>query len=693
MVFFMSSVPPSIVDLWHHVVKEIRFHDEQYFQKDAPLISDEEYDALVERLKELEKEYPALKTMESPEENVGYDPTGGDLPTVEHIYPLFSLEKVLNGEQLEAFFSRAHRFLSLSQDVVMPWMGELKMDGLTIVLRYENGSLVRGSTRGNGTLGEDITSHVKNIPCIPHTISPLENVPSVMEIQGEAFMTYAAFQEMNEERERNGLPLFANSRNAAAGSLRQLDPSMVGKRKIHFVAHGVNPPIGKSYVDAVELFEKWGMPTPEKKLCHTLEACKEYVAHVEQKRAELPYAIDGIVFKLTEWQWRTRLGHSAKAPRYAVAYKFLPPESETLLEDIGIQVGRTGILTPVAFLKPVLVGGALISKASLHNEDEVRRKDVRKGDIVLVQRAGDVIPQVVRVVKREHTNPPFCFPTECPVCHGEVFRAPGKSVWRCMSGMTCAVQRVWRVRHFVSRDAMNLEGLGKKRLTLLYEKNFVQTPLDLFTLSQKREALCALPGWGSLLVENILEEIRQKSHLSFERFLYGLGIPTIGKSIAVLLAQHYETPEKLMDAMEASLGSDTVEDIGDIEGVGPTIVQELMLFFHNPQQRQMVHDILSFLTIVPAAPSRASSTVESPFRGKRVVFTGKLHKITRAEAKNAAEFLGAKVMSSISSSTDFVIVGEDAGKKLQEAHAHGCTIVQEEEWMGYLTPFLDFAKG
>lgn len=682
----MSSLTPSVTKLWQELVKEIRFHDEQYFQKDTPVITDEEYDALVERLKALERKYPALKTEESPEEKVGYDPLE-TLPTVQHIFPLFSLEKVLNVKQLGDFFSKTRRFLNISEDLPMQWMGELKVDGLTIVLRYENGILTRGSTRGNGTVGEDITSHVKNIPCIPHKIFPTENMPSVIEIQGEAFMTYSAFEEINREREEEGFPPFANPRNAASGSLRQLDPEMVGKRKIHFVAHGVNPAIGKNYLDAVDFFEQWGIPTIQKNLCDTWEACEEYVEYVGKGRKDLPYAIDGIVFKLIDWKWRARLGHSAKAPRYAVAYKFLSPESETLLEDICIQVGRTGILTPVALLKPVLVGGAFISKASLHNEDEVRRKDIRKGDTVLVQRAGDVIPQVVGVVKRDHNNPPFLFPTECPVCHGEILRVYGKSVWRCISGMTCAAQMIWRVRHFVSRDAMNLEGLGKKRLAVLYEKNFVHTPLDLFTLFQKKEDLCSLPGWGALLVENILEEIQEKSHLSFERFLYGLGIPTVGKSIALLLAQHYETPEKWIRAMDEAIVHGVAEDIRDIEGIGPIIVQELMLFFSNPQQRKMLQDILSLMTITPF--SQLHAVTGCKFQGKKIVFTGKLREITRAEAKNIAELLGAKVMSSVSPQTDFVVVGEDAGKKLEQANSYGCTILQEKEWTAHITAFLN----
>jgi DNA ligase (NAD+) len=661
---------------WLELAEKIRFYDEAYYQKGVSLISDEAYDALRARLLSLEKQHPFLKTSSSPSETIGAPPTEKVSP---HLSPVYSLDNIFDQQQLAAFLEKVSRFLALEGP--MTWVGEPKIDGLTIVLRYQDGQLVRGATRGDGTSGEDITPNVMTLASLPLSV-PKEALPPLIELRGEVFISKDQFALLNQQRQKEGLPAFANPRNAAAGSLRQLEASVTASRCLSYILHGFSHPLGPTYTESMRRLKELGFETqPLATVCSTEEEMALYVQKISEIRDTLGYEVDGTVFKLDRIEWQERLGHSARAPRFAMAYKFAAPQGVTRIEAIEIQVGRTGSLTPVAHLSPVEVGGVTITRASLHNADEIARKDIRIGDTVLIERAGDVIPQVCEVLHqyRPQGTLPYRFPQSCPVCGGPVVREEGYAVQKCVS-LHCKAKAIWRLRHCVSRKAFDIEGLGPRHLTFLYEKGWVLHPEDLFLLKRYREELKALEGWGEKSVETLLATIESKRTLSLDRFLYALGIPQIGETTARTLASYYETLEGFQNALFLCQQSDTenLAVLSSINSIGPSIVEEMLLFF----QQYDISKLLSHLTVLPF--SRPSAPTDSPLFGKTVVFTGTLQHMTRSEAKQWAETLGAKVTHTLSSHTDYVIVGQEAGSKKAKALALGVTLLEEKEWLSFL---------
>lgn len=665
----------------------LRHHNGLYFEEDAPEISDAAYDALQQRLKALEAAFPELVTADSPSQTVGA-PLGGRLKKVRHVAALFSLDNAFETQDVVDFLTRIQRFLGLPADTPIALMAEPKIDGLSVALRYEKGILRQAATRGNGVEGEDVTANIRTLPHIPPTLQG-KNWPDLLEIRGEVYMTYADFAALNQAREAGGEPLFANPRNGAAGSLRQLDPHITAQRSLHFFAHGF---AGASfsetatYAEVMNRLQEGGIPlNPLGKLCPTLEEALAFYQDLQNKRASLAYAIDGVVYKVNRLDWQARLGFSARAPRFALAHKFQAAQAETSIEAIHIQVGRTGTLTPVAFLHPVTIGGVVVSRASLHNEDEIRRKDVRVGDTVLVQRAGDVIPQIVQVIldKRPLEAQPFHFPEHCPVCGSHGLRLEGEVARKCVGGLICPAQAVWRLRHFVSKAAFNIEGLGHKHLEHFYQEGLLHAPVDLFTLeSRDRDSLTPLrgrEGWGELSARNLFQAIQARRHISLERFIYALGIPQIGSATARLLAFHYGTAEAWIAAMRAAAdeaGSAYLE-LTSIEGIGPRVAKDLVAFFQEPGNQEVV---LGLLAMVQVEAAVSPATQDSLFSGKTLVFTGSLVSMTRAEAKAKAESLGAKVATSVSVKTDFLIAGDKAGSKKAEAQRLGVKVIDEETW-------------
>lgn len=672
------KIPPDILERWHYLIREIEKHNRLYYQLDAPEISDQEYDTLKDELDNLEDTYPQLATKDSPTHHIGATPT---FRSVSHLFPVYSLEKVTSQEEVVKFVQKILRFLALSYDNQLTWVAEPKIDGLTIILQYRDGKLTRAATRGNGTQGEEVTTNILTIPSIPLTLKG-KGWPAMMEVRGEIYMNIKDFNTLNHQRQQQGESTFVNARNAAAGSLRQLDWQVTAQRPLLFMAHGASyqtwSPNPLHYTYMMAQLESWGLPIqPLMKTCTSVEEIQEYFQNLSADRHQLGYEIDGVVYKLDDFSYQERLGHSARAPRYAMAYKFSATEATTIIEDIQIQVGRTGTLTPVAHLSPVFVGGVTVSRASLHNADEIARKDIRIGDTVIIQRAGDVIPQVLRVVKkkRPHTAQPFLFPSHCPVCHSPVRTKPGQVAVQCTGGLLCPAQGIWRLRHFVSRDAFNIEGLGPKHIATLYEKKLVLDPIDLFLLT--REDLSHLPGWGARSADNVVSEIQAKKKISLDRFIYALGIPHVGLSTAKLMAVSYKTVEKWI-AQGQENESLAHHQLSHIQGIGQETAAEVSHFLTS--QYHWIQKLLRHVQVIPYEPTQTASLLN----GKSVVFTGTLETMTRAEAKTRAESAGAKVMSHISSSVDYVIVGAEAGKKKKEAEILGLVILTESQFQNLL---------
>lgn len=669
------------------LVAKIRHHDKLYYQKDNPEISDADYDALRRELEAIESDHPEFITPDSPTQTVGAKTENG-FRKVKHAVPMLSLANAFEDQDVQDFLDRIRKFLNLPSSETLEIVAEPKIDGLSCSLRYENGKLVLAATRGDGTEGEDITRNVRTIADVPQTLKG--NPPDILEVRGEVYMRRDEFKKLNERQELVGKPVFANPRNAAAGSVRQLDPAITAERPLHFFGYALGETSGEiadSQWGVRKALHSYGFAEAEpSRLCHTVDDILSYYRDVEEERATLAYEIDGVVYKLNRLDWQERLGFVSRAPRWAIAHKFPAEKAITILKAIDIQVGRTGVLTPVARLEPISVGGVVVSNATLHNADEIERKDVRVGDHVVIQRAGDVIPQVVEVVldKRKGNPPKFDFPTECPICHSKAIREEGEVAVRCTGGLICDAQAVERLKHFVSRLAFDIEGLGDKIIQEFWDEKIVRTPGDIFRLETINAGL-DIPlqerdGWGEKSVENLLRSIAQRRMIGFERFIYALGIRQVGEVTAKKLAAHYATLADLRQAMKQALepDSDSLRDLLNIQDVGPSVAADVIAFFNEPHNETVLDDLADVLTIVAYEVPKAGN---SPVAGKIVVFTGTLTSFSRDEAKARAEQLGAKVGSSVSKKTDYLVAGEDAGSKLAKARELGVTVLSEQEWL------------
>lgn len=668
------------------LASEIAAHDTAYHQKDDPEISDAEYDDLRKRNDAIEQQFPKLIRADSPNKAVGAAPARG-FNKITHAVPMLSLGNAFADEDVSDFVDGLRRFLKLNQDENIEFTAEPKIDGVSFSARYEKGKLALVATRGDGTVGEDITANIKTIKELPQTLKG--EVPSLIEVRGEVYMTKDDFAAMNEAQEEKGAKVFANPRNAAAGSLRQLDPAVTAERPLKVFCYAYGALEGASWEthwDFLIQLERWKFPVNERAtLCATVEEMLDAYRKLGEERAGLPYDIDGIVYKVNRKDLQTRLGFVSRAPRWAIAHKYSAEKAETVLEKIEIQVGRTGVLTPVAHLKPVNVGGVLVSRATLHNEDEIARKDIREGDAVRIQRAGDVIPQVVEVIagKRPKSSTPYVFPDRCPVCDSHAVREEGEVARRCTGGLICAAQAVQRLKHFVSRDAFDIEGLGGKHIEAFFADGTITNPADVFTLADRDKPsltpLRAREGWGPKSAENLFASINARRTISLERFIYALGIPQIGQATARLLAQSYGTYAAWRDAMIAAhdTESDAYKDLVNIEQIGGSVANDLVAFFAEGHNLEVLSALTAQITIETA---KRPDNNTSPIAGKTIVFTGTLESMSRGEAKAQAQSLGAKVAGSVSKKTDLVVAGPGAGSKLKDAETHGVRVMTEAEY-------------
>lgn len=653
--------------------EKIRYHNYRYYVLDAPEISDAKYDRLFRQLVELEQAHPELITPDSPTQRVGAKPQEA-FAQVTHRQPMLSLENAFGRQELVDFDARLKRYLNLRSAI--EYTAEPKIDGLAVELVYENGRLAVASTRGDGYVGEDVTLNIKTILAVPLTLmEPKEGppVPELLEVRGEVYMEIEAFQELNRERIKKDLPPFANPRNAAAGSVRQLDPKVTAKRPLNMFCYGVGEVRGANFETQMEMMltlQKWGLRVNRQyiRLCKTIDEAVNYCGQLEEMRETFPYEIDGAVIKVNSMELQRRLGEKARSPRWAMAYKFKPTQETTRLLRIDVQVGRTGVLTPVAHLEPVEVGGVVVKRATLHNEDEIQKKDIREGDIVLVQRAGDVIPEVLMpiVSKRTGKEKQFVMPKNCPVCGAKVVRKPGEVASRCPNP-NCPAQVKEALKHFVSKGAMNIEGLGDKLITQLIEKGLVEEPADLYELT--KEDFLKLDKVADKAATNLIQAIEDSKKTTLAKFIYGLGIRHVGEHIASVLANHFGSINELQNASE--------EELLAIDEIGPEIAQSIVSYFQDEENRRQLKRLLES-GIELQAPARMA---ESPIAGKTFVLTGSLASMTRSEAKEIIEKLGGKVSSSVSSGTDYLVVGESPGSKLAKAREKGVSILTEEEFL------------
>jgi DNA ligase (NAD+) len=659
---------------------EIAKYDRAYYERDAPLVSDAEYDALRRRNDAIEARFPHLIRADSPSRRIAPGPAGG-FAKVRHIVPMLSLDNVFDAADFAEFCDRIRRFLGL-RDEQLTFVGEPKIDGLSISLTYEGGKFVRGATRGDGAEGEDVTANLMTLSAVPRSLKG--HAPARIEIRGEVFMTKADFLTLNAAQEKAGQRLFANPRNAAAGSLRQLDASITAGRRLSMFAYAMGETtehVADTHWQYLERLRHWGFTVnPLSRRLASEQDAATFQAEMAGERAALPYDIDGVVYKLDDLAWERRLGFVGRAPRWAIAWKFPAEQATTVLEGIDIQVGRTGALTPVARLEPVNVGGVLVRNATLHNEDEIARKDVRIGDTVVLQRAGDVIPQIVSVVleKRPKGAKKYVFPDHCPVCGSAALRPPGEAVRRCTGGLICAAQVEERLIHFVSRHAFDIEGLGIKRIQELHADGLIKSPADIFRLPRHEAEIAEREGWGALSARNLSRAIEARRRIPLARFIYALGIRRIGEANARLLARHYHSfrnwHAQMLEAVDAD--SDARRDLDNIVGIGPAIAEEVAEFFSEPRNRALIGELGGMLTIEDAEREAGGGELA----GKLVVFTGSLETMSRPEAKALAEKLGARVTDSVSKKTDLVVVGADAGSKARKAAELGVRTVTETEW-------------
>lgn len=672
------------------LVKAIRHHDALYYQEDTPEISDAAYDRLRQDLEALEKAYPELVTADSPTQTVGAQGSSG-FKKVRHAVPMLSLSNAFDDQDIHDFSERIAKFLSLASSTIIEMAAEPKIDGLSCSLRYEGGQLVLATTRGDGAEGEDITHNVRTISDVPQILQGTP--PAVLEVRGEVYMRRDEFRALNERQEQAGKPPFANPRNAAAGSVRQLDSKITAERPLHFFGYAlgeVSEEIATTQWGIRKALSSYGFVEAEPaRLCASVDEVLQYYRDIEAARASLPYEIDGVVYKINRLDWQERLGFVSRAPRWAIAHKFPAEKAITVINGIDIQVGRTGALTPVARLEPIAVGGVVVSNATLHNADEIERKDIRVGDHVVIQRAGDVIPQVVEVLldKRKANTPRYIFPDHCPVCGSQAVREDGEVVVRCTGGLICDAQAVERLKHFVSRLAFDIEGLGDKIIQEFWTEKIVCMPGDIFRLADLNagleKPLQQREGWGEKSVEKLFRAIEARRTIGFERFIYALGIRQVGEATAKKLASSYKDLDELRRAMALACDheGDAWQDLLNIEDIGPSVAEDIVSFFHEPHNQTILDDLQRLLTITPYSIPQDS---DSAVAGKTVVFTGTLSLMGRNEAKTRAEQLGAKVASAVSQKTDYVIAGVDAGSKLTKARELGVKVLSEEEWLALI---------
>lgn len=672
--------------------------DEAYYSHDDPVVSDGEYDRLRVLNETLEKMFPEMVLENGPSTKIGTAPSGR-FAKIVHRVPMQSLANIFSREGLEDFIARTRRFLDFDESVDLVFTAEPKIDGLSCSLRYENGYLVYGATRGDGSVGEDVTANVRRIGDIPHELAG-SGFPEILEVRGEVYMSHNDFSALNEASLRAGRQAFANPRNAAAGSLRQLNPDVTASRPLGFFAYAwgeVSEMPSESQCDMVRSLGEWGFRiNPLMRRCRNADEIMDVYEAIESHRAGLGYDIDGVVCKMDSIVLQERLGQVSRAPRWAVAFKFPAERATTVLEKIEIQVGRTGAMTPVARLRPVTVGGVVVSNATLHNEDEIARKDIREGDTVVIQRAGDVIPQIVCVQKefRPEQSKPFIFPDVCPECGSEAGRDADDehgsvdAVRRCSGGLSCPAQTIEFLKHFVSRGAFDMEGLGDRLIALFHGEGIVRAPADIFTLARRNgiafPSLEEREGWGVASVARLMSAIEARRSIPLDRFLYSLGVRHMGESTSRLLAKHFGTFEAFLGAAQAASRSDAPErlEMIGISGIGPAAVASISEFFADDGRRSMVLDILSAGVAVEAMERDETS---SPVSGKTVVFTGTLELMTRSEAKARAERLGAKVAGSVSARTDILVAGPGAGSKLKKAEELGIRVFSEEEWIALVS--------
>jgi DNA ligase (NAD+) len=692
------------------LAKLIAHHDKLYHDQDAPEISDAEYDALVRENRELEARFPKLVRADSPSKRLGAAATSA-LAKVAHARPMLSIDNAFSAEEVAEFVGRVRRFLSLGDDSVVAMTAEPKIDGLSCSLRYEGGELVLAATRGDGAVGEDVTANVRTIGDIPQILNPSPSgegqgvgvtsdvaaldaptpaasqpspplkgrglVPEILEIRGEVYMSKADFEALNERQEASAGKIFANPRNAAAGSLRQKDPSITAARPLRFFAHGwgeVSEPLAETQYAAMKRIEGFGFPVSDLLVrCQSVEAMLDQYQTIEKERADLPFDIDGVVYKVDRLDWQERLGQVARAPRWALAHKFPAEKAETTLEAIHIQVGRTGKLTPVGRLTPVGVGGVIVANVTLHNRDEIARLGLRPGDRVLIQRAGDVIPQVLENLNRDERRPPYVFPDHCPECGSEAVAEEGEVDVRCTGGLICPAQRFERLKHFVSRGALDIEGLGEKSIAEFIDLGWLNSPADIFRLHQHRHELLGREGWKEKSVDNLLAAIEAKREPDGPRFLFGLGIRHVGIVTARDLLKCFGTVEELRRAATSEGGE---LEVASVQGVGPVVAEALHDFFHEPHNREVLDDLLSEVSPQPFV----SDARQTEWSGKTIVFTGSLETMSRDEAKAQAERLGARAAGSVSAKTDLVVAGPGAGSKLKKAAELGIRVIGEAEW-------------
>ena len=668
--------------------------DNAYYQNDAPDLTDAEYDVLKHRNAAIEALFPDLVREDSPSKRVGAA-VQSRFGKIEHRFPMLSLGDVFSLAEVEDFILGVKRFLNTSENIA--FMAEPKIDGLSFSARYEYGEFVSGATRGDGVTGEDITENLKTIKQLPRRLPA--TAPRIMEVRGEVYMAKKDFFALNEKNMAEKKKVFANPRNAAAGSLRQLNPQITAERKLSIWAYTWGEVSERQWNTQEDFFAKlheWGFPTnPLNKVCSSLSEVENNFNHIMEIRADLPYDIDGVVYKVNDLNLQDRLGFLTRTPRWAIAHKFPAEQAITRINNIRIQVGRTGALTPVADLEPINVGGVMVSHATLHNEDEIKRKDIRIGDMVVVQRAGDVIPQIVEV-KKEHRPaglPEFVFPDKCPECGAHAVREEDEAIRRCTGGLTCPAQAKERLKHFVSKDAFDIVGLGNKVIEEFYDDGILKNPADIFTLEERNGTdneydlfaafsaeglhLEKREGWGKLSVNNLFAAIRNRRNISLPRFIYALGIPQVGSATALLLAKNYGSFDNLQKEMCAAETAKLVA----IDGIGGEMGNDIVAFFAEEHNLKVIENLRKYVTVEDYENAEIS---DSPLSGKTVVFTGTLEKMTRAEAKALAQKYGAKVAGSVSAHTDYVIMGTDAGSKAKKAEELGIKVLSETEFVEML---------
>jgi DNA ligase (NAD+) len=656
------------------LAKQIAYHNACYHTDDAPEVSDAEYDALVRRNNALEAEFPHLIRSDSPNKAVGAAPAS-HLSKVTHAKAMLSLDNAFADEDVADFAARVRRFLNLAEDTPVTLTAEPKIDGLSCALRYEKGLLVQAATRGDGAVGEDVTANVKTIGDIPQMLKG--DAPDIFEIRGEIYMAKEDFEALNAAQEAAGEKLFANPRNAAAGSLRQKDPSVTAARPLRFLAHGwgeVSALPSESQYGVMRAIAGWGLPVSEALV--QVESVEALIAHyrsIEAARADLPFDIDGVVYKVDRLDWQARLGFVAKAPRWAIAHKFPAEQAQTTLLSIDIQVGRTGKLTPVGRLQPVTVGGVVVSNVTLHNRDEIARLGVRPGDRVVVQRAGDVIPQIVRVLSADEERTSFTFPDHCPECGSEAIAEEGEVDVRCTGGLICPAQRIERLKHFVSRGALDIEGLGEKTIEEFFRLGWLHSPADIFRLKARRSDILGREGWQEKSIDNLIAAIEAKRAPDPIKLLFGLGIRHIGAGTSKDLVRAFGSVEAVAEIAQSQ---NAAEEITQVDGIGPVVAEALIDFFHEAHNREAWADLLSEITPPPYVSNIRASSVS----GKTIVFTGSLETMSRDEAKAQAEALGAKTAGSVSAKTDLLVAGPGAGSKLKKASELGIEVIDEAGW-------------